>query len=342
MLIALHDALSAQAALVSGNIREKVQSLLDTLQVPMNDIYKEIQGHKAKPIRLELPGEDDTNQQRLQLVIDFADNRQGVAPGGYLSDSQIHSVALALRLAAIKKFNAAAPIIALDDVVTSYDADHRRAIGAMLAKMFTDCQIILVTHDERFFNHLKDQLAEKDWQFTRIIGLDPAFGPRFADHKVTDEMIADRWAKGESAANEMRQAEEEWLLGIARGFGVNVRIRQLEKAYSYERSELASAIGGFLSDLKLTPADVPGVNNRFIASLVKGEIENFGSHFQDAPYGEGSIGDEKTRWDEFKVFRTQFECVCGRMKYQRPFGLSKPVCAHNKCETQFEFKPLVA
>jgi predicted ATPase len=341
-LTALHDSLCTQAALVSGKIREKVQSLLDTLQAPMNAIYKEIQGDNAKPIRLELPGEDDTNQQRMQLVIDFAENRQGVAPGGYLSDSQIHSVALALRLAAIKNFNGAAPIIALDDVVTSYDADHRRAIGALLAKMFTDCQIILVTHDERFFNHLKDQLAAKDWQFTRIIGLDPAFGPRFADHKVTDEMIAERWAKGESAANEMRQAEEEWLLGIARGFGVNVRIRQLEKVYSYERSELASAIGGFLSDLRLTPADVPGVNNRFIASLVKGEVENFGSHFQDAPYGDGSIGDEKTRWDEFKSFRSQFECVCGRTKYQRPFGLSKPVCAHNKCETQFAFGPLLA
>lgn len=341
-LTALHEALVAQATLVSGKIREKVQSLLDTLQAPMNDIYKEIQGANAKPIRLELPGEDDTNQQRMQLVIDFADNRQSVAPGGYLSDSQIHSVALALRLAAIKKFNSAAPVIALDDVVTSYDADHRRAIGALLAKMFTDCQIILVTHDERFFNHLKDQLAAKDWQFTRIIGLDPAFGPRFADHRVTDEMIADRWAKGESAANEMRQAEEEWLLGIARGFGVNVRIRQLEKAYSYERAELASAIGGFLGDLKLTPADVPGVNNRFITSLIKGDIENFGSHFQDAPYGVGSIGDEQTRWDEFKAFRQQFECVCGRTKYQRPFGLNKPVCAHDKCETQFAFKPPMA
>jgi len=271
-LTALHAALIAQATLVSGKIREKVQSLLDTLQTPMNEIYKEIQRDSAKPIRLELPGEDDSNQQRMQLVIDFAENRPSVAPGGYLSDSQLHSIALALRLAAIKKFNGAAPMIALDDVVTSYDADHRRAIGAMLAKMFTDSQIILVTHDERFFNHLKDQLAEKDWQFTRIIGLDPASGPHFADHKVTDEMITDRWAKGKSAANEMRQAEEEWLLGIARGFGVNVRIRPLEKAYSYERSELAAAIGGFLRDLKLTPADVPGINrNRLTFATITHE-----------------------------------------------------------------------
>ncbi|MHA6644000.1 AAA family ATPase [Mesorhizobium sp. A623] len=337
-LTKLYEALGAQAKLISDAIRHKMQALLDTLQVPMNDIYNEIQGANARAIRLELPGDDEATQNKMQLVIDFAKNRTGVAPGGYLSDSQIHSVALALRLAAIKAFNGGAPVIALDDIVTSYDADHRRAIGALIAKMFGDCQIILVTHDERFFNYLKDQLQAKDWHFTRIIAFDPAYGPRFADNKVTDEMIEARWVAGELAANEMRQAEEEWLLGLARGFGVSVRIRPLEKAYSYERAELASAIGSMLSGLKLVPGKVPGVNNRFIDSLIKGNIENFGSHFQDGPYGDGSMGDEKARWEEFKAFREQFKCgACGRMKYQRPFGLNKPVCAHGGCETQFAF-----
>jgi ABC-type hemin transport system ATPase subunit len=131
----LSDELTAQGAIVSGEIRKKVQVLLDKLQKPMNDIYKVIQGAGAAPIRLELPAEDDINQQRLHLVIDFAKNRPGVSPGGYLSDSQIHSVALALRLAAIKQFNRSAPIIALDDVVTSYDADHRRTIAGLVAEL---------------------------------------------------------------------------------------------------------------------------------------------------------------------------------------------------------------
>jgi recombinational DNA repair ATPase RecF len=334
----LSDALTAQSATISAEIRKNVQALLDKLQTPMNDIYKLIQGVGATPIRLELPAEDDTNQQRLNLLIDFAKNRNGVQPGGYLSDSQIHSVALALRMAAIKQFNASAPIIALDDIVTSYDADHRRTLAGLVATRFGDCQILITTHDERFFNYLKDQLEAKTWHFTRIIGLDPAYGPRFADHKVSDEMIEARWAEGQSAANEMRQAEEEWLLGICRDFGVSVRIRALEKAYSYERSELAAALASLLKDAKLEPALVPGVNNRFLASLVKGEIENFGSHFQDGPYGDGSIGDEKARWEEFKTFRGQFACKkCGRTKFQRPFTLKKPVCAHDGCEAQFEF-----
>jgi hypothetical protein len=67
------------------------------------------------------------------------------------------------------------------------------------------------------------------------------YDPRFADHKVSDHMVEARWVAGQSAANEMRQAEEEWLLGICRDFGVSVRIRPIERAYSYERSELASA-----------------------------------------------------------------------------------------------------
>ena len=337
-LVKLSDALTAQAATISAEIRKKVQALLDKLQTPMNDIYKLIQGAGATPIRLELPAEDDTNQQRLNLLIDFAKNRTGVQPGGYLSDSQIHSLALALRMAAIKQFNTGAPIIALDDIVTSYDADHRRTIAGLIATRLGDCQILITTHDERFFNYLKDQLEAKTWHFTRIIGLDPAYGPRFADHKVSDEMIEARWANGQSAANEMRQAEEEWLLGMCRDFGVSVRIRPLEKAYSYERSELALALAGLLKDAKLEPTLVPGVNNRFLASLAKGEIENFGSHFQDAPYGDGSIGDEKARWEEFKAFRGQFACKkCNRTKFQRPFALKRPVCAHDGCEAQFEF-----
>lgn len=334
----LSRALSAQAVYVSSRIREKVQALLDTLQDPINDIYRQIQGVGAVPIRLELPSEGDTNQQRLNLVIDFAANRTGVPPAGYLSDSQIHSLALALRLAAIKRFNSAAPIIVLDDIVTSYDADHRRTIAELLAKEFTDFQLIIMTLDERFFIYLKDQLGDKHWQYKRIIRLDPDFGPRFHDHRVTDDMIEARWHAGESAANEMRQAEEEWLLGLCREFGVKLRIRPVARAYSFDRSELAGALATFLDDQSLTPPLVPGVNNRFLTSLQQGAIENFGSHFQDNPYGDGSIGDERARWEEFKTFRDHFACPkCGGTRFKRPGGMKRPVCAKDGCEAQFGF-----
>jgi energy-coupling factor transporter ATP-binding protein EcfA2 len=339
----LLSALNEQAIFISTEIRKKVQALLDLLREPTNRLYKSIQGNEAVLVRLELPPEDETNQQRLALLIDFAPGRQAVPPSGYLSDSQIHSLALALRLAAIRTFNAGAPIAILDDIVTSYDADHRRAIAAMIAENLADLQIIITTHDQRFFSYLKDQLPQATWAYSQIIRLEREYGPRFSHHKVSDEMIEARWNDGQSAANEMRQAEEEWILDRCREFGVDIRIRALDRAYSYERSELALALATYLKGAGLTPPDVPGVSNRFLGSLQRGEIENFGSHFQDGPYGDGSIGDEKARWVEFKHFRDHFVCpTCKRTKFKRPPPLNKPVCAHGRCETQFAFPTAAA
>jgi ribosomal protein L37AE/L43A len=116
----------------------------------------------------------------------------------------------------------------------------------------------------------------------------------------------------------------------------------VDRAYSYERSELALALATYLKAAGLAPPDVPGVSNRFLGSLQRGEIENFGSHFQEGPYGDGSIGDEKARWAEFKYFRDHFVCpTCKRTKFKRPTALKKPVCAHGGCEAQFAF-PAVA
>ena len=128
-LAQLSEELTGQGTTVSAAIRTRVQSLLDSIQAPTNEVYKTIQGPEAAEIHLQLPAEDDANQQRLNLLIDFAQNRTGVQPSGYLSDSQIHSVALALRMAAIERFNSSGPIMVLDDIVTSYDADHRRALS---------------------------------------------------------------------------------------------------------------------------------------------------------------------------------------------------------------------
>lgn len=331
-------SLSQQATAVSASIRAEVQTRLDQLQEPMNSLYTRIQGTDAPRIHLSLPPEDDTNQQRLHLLIDFASNRRSVQPSGYLSDSQIHSIALALRVAAVRTFNSGAPLIALDDVVTSYDADHRRAIAGLIADELRDFQVIITTHDERFFNYLKDQLPHANWNFRRITGLSRQAGPQFADHKVTDELIDERWSNGDSAANEIRQAEEEWLLTICRDFGVSLRIRPLEKPYAFERAELASALAAFLKGVNLVPSATPGVQNRYLDSLVRGEIENFGSHFQDGPYGSGSIGDEQARWKEFQSFRQQFACTkCGRTRFHRPLGLTRPSCRKDTCETPFAF-----
>ena len=325
---------------IDREIADHVASLIKVLKDEINNLYSKIQGPSgtAPSIRIDPPDPEDKGQLKLHLVVDFAPNREGVVPGGYLSDSQVHTLALSLRLAALKLFNKDVPIAVLDDVVTSYDADHRKAIAAVIAEEFPDFQFIIATHDERFFNYLKEHLPPAQWIHRQITHIEDEFGPRYTHHRITDDLIEEKLKKGDQASNEIRRAEEEWLLAKAREFGVDLRIRDIDKPYAYDRGELAASLASFLRAKKIKTPDIAGLKNPFWDSLQKGTVENFGSHFQDNPGASWSGGDEKKRWAEFKSFRDLFICPsCGHTKFKRPkVGVVNPLCF--KCETPFSFK----
>ena len=338
-LASLKAELDRQALAVNKAIVDHTQSLIVQLESLVETLYREIQGDygDVPPIKLELSDQDEVNQQRAQIKIDFSENRKGVVPSGYLSDSQIHTLALALRLAAIRMFNSQVGFIVLDDVVTSYDADHRKSIARTLAKHFSDYQIVVVTHDEQFFHLMRDHMQQSSWIFKQIRQLLPESGPVFHDHRTSDQTIEDILTDGRDPAGEMRQVEEEWLLKICRDFRVRVEIRPLDRPYQYDRSELADSLASFLNRANIKLPDVTGFHNSFINSLKTGVVENSGSHFSDNPNRSSSPGDSKARWEEFKQFRTYFLCSdCDNDRFKRPGNLKRPVC--QKCETPFDFQ----
>ena len=335
----LLDGLTSQTEIVEDQINRHVLSLLSGLESEVNRLYLKMQrpvDPDPSPIKFWLSPDRSKNQRQVRLAIDFAPNQKEVAPTGYLSDSQIHSVAIALRLAAIRAFNRNAPIIVLDDVVTSYDADHRKNIAATIAEELDGFQVVLVTHDEQFFLLLKDHLSESEFEFQRITQIDPDFGPVFSNYRTPDEVIDNKLSQRQSAGEEIRKVEEEWLLKICREFVVDVAIRPIDQPFHFNRSELASALSSFLNEKRILPPKIAGFRNGFLTSLQTGVVENFASHFSDNPNRSGSFGDEKARWDEFREFRGLFRCSkCGHSRFKRPHTIKNPLC--NKCDTPFEF-----
>ena len=332
------DHLNQQANAFDKAIADYVNKIINNLQDETRSLYKDIQGSDSNvpPIRIELPNTDDKNQHCVHLHMDFNTNHKNVLPSGYLSDSQIHTLALALRLAAIRMFNPQAPIVVLDDIVTSYDIDHRKTIASVLAEKFTNFQIFLVTHDEQFFNILRDHLPRDRWDFKRITKIQPGLGPVIHGHYILDEVIDNKLNANESAANEIRQAEEDWLGDICRAFRTTVDIRQIGHENNHSRSELALSLMNFLKHAQIIPPSVPGMSDKFLNSLQSGYIENLGSHSPENPNKRGSIGDEKVRWKEFKCFRNKFVCIkCGKRKFHRPIPLPRPVCV--SCQEPFAF-----
>ncbi len=327
------DGLDQQAHAFGIAITDHLKDKISELQDRVRTIYKAIQGsnYDVPLIRIELPSNESSNQKNVTLSIDFRD-RKHVAPNSFLSDSQINTLALAIRLAAVQMFNSGFPVIVLDDVVTSYDAEHRANISKVLAECFSEFQIILVTHDWRFFKELRKCVVPECWTFQRIIRIEDERGPVFVDDKTQDEDIDAALDDGKKPGNEIRMAEEEWLTSICRDFKLKIPMPPLHDPYKHERGELASSLIGFLKKSKILQSQTLEIHNRYFASLQQADVENSTSHFSENPYENISAIDLRSTWEDFKAFRRLFVCSCGG-NFIKSRELEHLLC--RKCNTPF-------
>lgn len=328
------NAVITSAKELNEEIQAHVSNVLSELRGDVDALYKQIThaiGRPVPDINLTLP--EGGKSDRLCLTIDFAPNRKKVAPSGYLSDAQLHSLGLALRLAAIKRYNVHAHFIVLDDIVTSYDRDHRQKIANLLADEFSSFQVIVVTHERQFFEYLREKLPQKTWQIKRIRELNPDSGPEFEDDRPSDEEIDGLLRADKSAENEIRKAQEHWLQQICHEFGVLVKMPTPTQLPKFGRAELAIALEDFVKTKKIN------INTSYFSQLKMGTAENSGSHGSSDASAGPSAGDMNTRWNEFKLFRDQFVCACGGKRFTRAFDANFPKCKKPSCELPFKGAP---
>lgn len=63
----------------------------------------------------------------------------------------------------MKLFNARNRFFVLDDVVTSFDAEHRMRLVRLLENEFNDYQITLLTHEQFWFESIRQELSDLGW-----------------------------------------------------------------------------------------------------------------------------------------------------------------------------------
>ena len=86
----LHGELVNQTNIIEATINGRNERLLAQLESDVDFLYKKIQGLPLSGpslLRLQLAKGSAANQQQVRLALDYAENRKGVAPSGYLSDS---------------------------------------------------------------------------------------------------------------------------------------------------------------------------------------------------------------------------------------------------------------
>jgi hypothetical protein len=148
----------------------------------------------------------------------------------------MNSLGLCLFLAAAREFNTATRFIVLDDVVNSFDADHRCQLAELLVNEFQDFQILAFTHDPIWYEHLR-RLGARWKAFTLgpwTYGLGVDILPPPAEALARVRAFIDR-GEVDAAGNLARQLAEQRLKRLLSSLRAPVPYRE---GYDNDRRDL--------------------------------------------------------------------------------------------------------
>jgi len=155
-------------------IQKQIQNTFAAIQTDVIDCYNFLESTnqylKNPEIKL-VTGRD----KAVELVIEFANEK--ISPAyKFMSESQVNSFGLAIFLSAVKYFNNNFKFIILDDVVNSFDSFKRPKVSQLLANKFSDFQVLMLTHDQIFFDTVQRDFPQ--WNRYKFASWDYTTGPR--------------------------------------------------------------------------------------------------------------------------------------------------------------------
>jgi len=198
----------------SDTKKSKIQEVYNTIQGDMQRFYSML--HPNEPHRnIELKvalGRRASTEMKIESF-----GREGEDPRALTSEGHLDSLGLCIFLAFVKKFNEGCPLVILDDVVTTIDANHRDKIAELLLREFKDYQLIITTHDsiwyEQLINSQRALNVQGNFINMEITSWDVNTGPVISPYKPRWERILGKLRNNDKtgAGNECR-IYLEWLL----------------------------------------------------------------------------------------------------------------------------------
>ena len=212
----------------------------------LGDLLRQISGRVATIYSALHPGEDldavsiePWTAKGVELAVNFHGSRQR-PPHGVLSESHLNSLAIALFLAMAGSFNEKLGFLILDDVINSFDVEHRGRLAELLADGFAEWQLIVLTHDQQFFEHLSRRAPS--WRKIEFTSWSYASGPRTTKYEASGMLAAarERLDSGDAqgAATKGRRALEELLQEVCEALWAPLPFRRGQANDKREIGEL--------------------------------------------------------------------------------------------------------
>ncbi len=257
-----------------------LQDALDMMSEDVSKYYLYLHPYeKIDNIRLRILGD-----QGVEFIYSFH-GREVHPPLKYLSESHLNSLGIALFLASVRLFNKCNGFFVLDDVVTSFDVNHRLRLLRLLQEEFSDYQVLLLTHEAFWFEMIKRDMPAASWLFSEVDwSYDSGISIKRAV-KGQKELIELKRKQNHDVGNDVRKLLEMVLKEVAFSLNVKVPFRFNDANERRDVRELLSAVRGTVNSKCPSIKSIPVWQGLETCSLVASTT----SHHPGAQVGKGDI-----------------------------------------------------
>ncbi|CAN1724750.1 AAA family ATPase [Hyphomicrobium sp. 1Nfss2.1] len=219
-----------------------LQAVLDSISADVGRYYQKLHPKESiDNVRLTMVGEEG-----VEFEYSFH-GKPTQPPRKYLSESHLNSLGVVLFLANARIFNKNARFLVLDDIVTSFDTSHRRRLLRLLRDEFSDWQIIILTHENIWFDIIKKEMAQHGWLFHEVRS-DDTNGIVLENSPATLTEIIEQKKGKEDVTNDLRKLLELVLKGVCHALQVKVAFRFNDINEKRMADELISQLRSTLKD----------------------------------------------------------------------------------------------
>lgn len=314
--------------------KEGLENFINMFSETINEYYQYMNpGESFQEIKIVTIGEDD---ELNGITIKYKYNNKWVSPPQkYFSESHLNCFGISFFLASVKAFNNINEFIILDDVISSFDSNHRKRFAELIFEKFSNYQIILLTHELDWFTNFVTPLAKKKGWLIKEIKWTENNGT-FFDEQPNDLRVRIEncltESKIESLGNPIRRYLEHSLKEIAVHIEAKLSFQYND---SNEHRMPYELIVGIKSEIKKCSSELKSkflVIDRIESSSILG---NICSH--DNPFNP-KIGDLRAFWADIveleKIFICQeTECKRPRVSLRNYDNVAKKIrcgCDHTK------------
>jgi len=298
-----------------------IQSFLDNFSDEIDGYYQFMNPDgKVGKIRLSTIENEDEELDGLRIDYDFLTLTSVSPPQSLLSESNLNCLGLAFFLTSVKSLNSKNAFIILDDVVSSFDTAHRIRFADLLIEQFGDYQLLVLTHEQIWYNHFSAIVKKKNWvvktvKWTIEKGSFLTPSPEGLKQRIENKIVEHN---EDNLGKDIREYVEMTGKSLAQGMEVRLPFRYNDTNEERMSYEILTGITSVINKQKLTPTGEFDAIERLIRSMSVGNKDSH-DHLQKLTFD-----DTLALWKDVQDFEKLFYCIsCKKaiaMKYYDQVG----------------------